>query len=212
MELFEQIKKEAKTFLLDSKGCHDWEHIQRVYNLSMRIGQKENANLEILGLSAILHDIGRDAETRSKGKICHACEGASMAGKILQKHNLNKDKIDRIVHCIECHRFRNNKIPASKEAKILFDADKLDSIGAIGIGRAFIFAGENGAKMHSKNIDIETTSAYTIEDTAYREFMVKLRKIKDMMFTAEGKKIAEERHKYMAIFFDRLHKEVDGIL
>ena len=116
------------------------------------------------------------------------------------------------MHCIECHRFRKNKPPISIEAKILFDADKLDSIGAIGIGRAFSFAGGVGARLHIKDIDITKTKEYSVDDCAYREFLVKLIKLKDRMLTKEGKRIAKERHNFMVEFFDRLNKEVDGEL
>ncbi len=213
MDLFEQIKEEVRYFFEESKGSHDWEHVERVYNLALHIGQKENADLEILKLAVILHDIGRAEQDNSKGKICHAEIGAALARQLLEKYGLEKEKIDKIVHCIETHRFRNSKEPKSKEAKILFDADKLDSIGAVGVGRAFLFAGEHGNKLHnSKGIDVEKTDAYTREDTAYREFIVKLRKIKDKMLTQEGKRIAEERHKFMEEFFERLNKEVEGEL
>jgi len=99
-----------------------------------------------------------------------------------------------------------------KEAKILFDVDKLDAIGAVGIGRAFLFAGEIGAKLHDKNVDIKKTKEYTKDDSAYREYLVKLRKIKNRMFTKEGKKIAREKHGFMVNFFNRLNKEIDGKL
>lgn len=212
MELIEQIKNEAKDFFSNAKGSHDWEHTKRVYNLSIHIARKESVDIEILKLAAILHDIGRPEQDRLNGKIDHAEKGAILASKILKKHNLEEDKINRIIHCIESHRFRNNRAPQSKEAKILFDADKLDAIGATGIGRAFLFAGEVGAKLHNKDVDIEKTEPYTKEDTAYREFMVKLRKLKDRMLTKEGKKMAEERHDFMEEFFDRLNKEVEGNL
>jgi len=164
-----------------------------------------------LKLAAILHDIGRELQDKLNGEICHAEKGAVLARELLKKHNFDNEKIDKIIHCIESHRFRGDKIPQSKEAKILFDADKLDSIGAVGIGRAFLFAGEVGAKLHDKNVNIEKTKPYTKDDTAYREFMVKLRKVKDRMLTHEGKRIAEERHKFMVDFFDRLNNEVDGL-
>lgn len=212
MNLIDGIKKESQRFFHDAKGSHDWEHTERVYNLCMHIAKKENADVEILKLAAILHDIGRPEQDRLNGKICHAEKGAILAREILEKHNVEKNKIDRIVHCIESHRFRNNKVPQSKEAKILFDADKLDAIGATGIGRAFLFAGEVGAKLHNKDVDIEKTEPYTKEDTAYREFMVKLRKLKDKMLTKEGKKIAEKRHNFMEEFFNILNKEVEGDL
>ncbi|MCX6706878.1 MAG: HD domain-containing protein [Candidatus Woesearchaeota archaeon] len=213
MDITTQILEEAKSTLSCAKGSHDWEHTERVYQLCMHIGRKERADMEIVQLAALLHDIGRRHEDESKGKICHAEKGAELASAILKKYHIDDDKIKQITHCIECHRFRNNKIPQSKEAKVLFDADKLDSIGAVGIGRAFLFAGEVGAKLHNHNIkDIENTEPYSEDDTAYREFMVKLRKIKDKMLTDEGKRIAEARHRFMVEFFDRLNKEVDGEL
>ncbi len=209
MHSFSRLKAETKK-MLETGGCHDWSHVERVYRLCMHIGKKERADMEILALSAILHDIGRKYEDKSGGKICHAEKGALLARKLMQKHDTEKEKIDKIVHCIECHRYRGNKKPETKEAKILFDADKLDSIGAIGIGRAFLFAGEMGAKLHNKGINIEKTKSYTEEDTAYREFIFKLRKVKDMMMTAEGRRIAKKRHEFMVNFFERLNKEFEG--
>jgi len=178
--------------------------------LALHIGKKENANLEIIELASLLHDIAREEQNKSKGLICHAEKGAIFAREILEKYNFNKEKIDSICHCIERHRFRKGEAPESLEAKILFDADKLDSIGAVGLGRAFQFAGEVGAKLHNSSVDIEKTKEYSEDDTAYREFSVKLKKIKDSMFTSEGKRIAEGRHNFMISFFDRLEKEIKG--
>jgi uncharacterized protein len=115
-----------------------------------------------------------------------------------------------MVHCIAAHRFRDNKQPETPEARVLFDADKLDSIGAVGIGRAFLFAGEVGAKLHDKAVDPEKSLPYSEEDTAYREYLVKLRYVKDRMLTASGLELAKERHQFMTDFFERLNREVDG--
>lgn len=210
MENFLKIKRKAKEFFKDTEGCHGWDHTERVLNLCLKIGKQEQANLEILKLAAVLHDIGRQEEYLAKGKICHAETGAKLASQILSKYNYSKELIDNVVHCVESHRFRNANTPTSIEAKILYDADKLDSIGAVGIGRAFLFAGIVGAKLHNKNIDVAKTKEYSKDDTAYREFLVKLRHIKDKMMTKEGRRIAKERHKFMANFFDRLNKKVDG--
>jgi uncharacterized protein len=212
MTLFDNIKEEIKPYFLNAKGSHDWDHLERVYNLCLQIGKKENADIETLKMAAILHDIGREYEDKLNGKICHAEKGAILARKILEKHNLDKERIKKIIHCVESHRFRGHKIPQSKEAKILFDADKLDSIGAVGVGRAFLFAGEIGAKLHNRDVDMEKTEPYTKEDTAYREYLVKLIKVKDKMLTQEGKRIAEERHKFMTNFFNRLNNEIDGLI
>ncbi|MCX6721536.1 MAG: HD domain-containing protein [Candidatus Staskawiczbacteria bacterium] len=209
-EIFDKIKKEAKEMLTGINSCHEWEHTERVYNLAMHIGKKENADLEILGLAAILHDIARKEQDESNGKIDHAQKGAEMAKKILSKYNLPEEKIKNICHCIQAHRYRNNIIPETIEAKVLYDSDKLDSIGAIGTGRNFSFAGHLGAKVHDKNVNLDKSAEYTQDDTAYREYMVKLRHIKDRIITNEGKRIAEGRHKFQEKFFERLNKEVDG--
>ncbi len=212
MRLFETVRDHAEKTFSSAKGSHDWEHTLRVYNLALHIGEKEGADLEILKLAAILHDIGREHQDQSGGKIDHAEKGAELAEELLKSYGLEEEKIRKVTHCIETHRFRGSKAPISKEAKILFDADKLDSIGAVGIGRAFLFSGEIGAKLHDKDVDIENTSSYSRDDTAYREYLIKLRKVKDRLLTEEGRRIAEERHKFMAVFFDRLNKEVDGLL
>jgi uncharacterized protein len=211
-ELFERIRKEAHKFFRGARGSHDWDHTERVLRLCLRIGKKEKANLKILKLAAVLHDIGRSEEDRSNGKICHAEAGARLAQKILKANGVAQGEIRRILHCIRAHRFRKNTPPLTKEAQVLFDADKLDSIGAVGIGRAFLFAGEVGARVHNKDTDISKTLPYTEEDTAYREYMVKLKHIKDRIFTQEGRRIAEGRHKFMVEFFARLDKETDGKL
>ena len=212
MELLNQIREEAKHYFTNAKGSHDWQHTERVYTLCMHIGEKEKARLEILKLAAILHDIGREYQDKTNGKVCHAEKGAHLAREIMERHNVSKKKVEEVIHCIECHRFRGDKIPQSKEAQILYDADKLDSIGAVGIGRAFLFAGEVGAYLHNVGVDVEKTKVYTKEDTAYREFVVKLSKVKDSMLTEEGKRLAEERHHFMEEFFDRINKEIEGEL
>jgi len=210
--LFHDVKKEALNYFPAARGSHGWDHTERVLSLCLRIGKKEKADLDILRLAAVLHDIGRAEEDRTNGKICHSIAGAALAGKILAARGVEDEKIARVVHCIETHRFRKETVPATKEARILFDADKLDSIGAVGIGRAFLFAGEVGARLHNKERDLSKTRPYTREDTAFREFMVKLRWIKDRMHTAEGRRIAVERHNFMVDFFDRLNQETDGAL
>jgi len=199
-----------KGFFSDARGSHDWEHTERVYALCMCLGREEWANPDVLRFAAVLHDVGRGFEDKSEGKICHAEKGAAIAREVLLKHGMDALKVDEIVHCVECHRFRGDKVPVSCEAKVLFDADKLDSIGAVGVGWAFLFAGEVGARRHNGDVDVLKTEAYCREDTAYREFMVKLRKVKDRMLTSSGRRLALGRHRFMVEFFEVLDKEVRG--
>jgi uncharacterized protein len=204
------IVEYAKTSFAADRGSHDWDHTERVYRLCMHIGRAEGADSEVLAVAAFLHDVGRSHEDESKGTICPAEKGAEIAKTLLVNYPLSDEKKQNIVHCIGSHRFRGNNAPETLEAKTLFDADKLDSIGAIGIGRAFLFAGEVGAKLHNPQADLHNTRPYTEEDTGYREFKLKLSKIKDRMLTAEGKRLAEERHAFMEGFFERLQQEYEG--
>ncbi|MCK5759518.1 MAG: HD domain-containing protein [Clostridiales bacterium] len=210
MENLEKLKKEAIEILESSRGSHDWEHTERVLNMCMHIASVEGGDTDIIQASALLHDIGRHAQDLSKGKLSHAEIGVKMARPILERYQFSPESIERILHCIETHRYRKGGEPRSLEAHILFDADKLDAIGAIGIGRAFVFAGENGAAVHIRNLDIENSKSYTKNDTAYREFKVKLEKVRDRIFTDEGKRLAEERHDFMVEFFNRLKLEAAG--
>jgi len=210
--LVSKVREEARAFFRSARGSHDWDHTERVYRLCLRIGREEKADLGVLKLAALLHDIGREEEDRTNGRVCHGRSGAALAKKLLERHGLGRDAIRAVVHCIRTHRFRKGAVPQTLEARILFDADKLDSIGAVGIGRAFLFAGEIGARLHDKTIDVRKTKPYTREDTAYREFLVKLGRVKDRITTREGKRIAAERHRFMAAFFERLNKETDGVL
>ncbi len=212
MNIISEIKKIAKDLNSKNRGCHAFDHTERVYELCKHIGEKERADVEVLLIAAYLHDIGRIDQDSSNGGVCHAEAGAKRAKKILENYNLPKEKLENIIHCIETHRFRGDNKPKTLEAKVLYDADKLDSLGAVGIGRLFFFASEVGAYLHNKDIEVEKTKPYTKDDTAYREFLVKMKFVKDKIITNEGKKIAEGRHNFMVDFFDRINKEVSGDL
>ena len=130
----------------------------------------------------------------------------------MEKYIIPDEQKNNIIHCIRSHRFRGNCRPETLEAKILFDADKLDAIGAIGIARAYQFAGEVGAKFHNPHANPQDTEPYTKEDTGYREFKLKLSRIKDRIITAEGKRMARERHAFMELFFKRFLEEHNGVI
>jgi len=202
----EKIRIKAKTFFKDASGCHDWSHVERVVKLAMKIGKIEKADLDVLEVAALLHDIGRKEEMKSKGSFCHAEKGAEIARLILGDLKIDKEIIDRICHCIISHRNRNNHLPKTIEAKVLFDADKLDSIGAIGVARDFLFAGYAGSKnLYTGNEKIlskqKKNYSYTKEDSAILEYEIILKKIKNKMITKTGTKYAVDRHAYMKNYF-----------
>jgi len=211
LELTEKLRQMADPYHDGMGGCHGPDHTERVHKTALHIGRLMEARLDVLSAAALLHDIGRRYETREQGEICHAEKGAELARDILEKLNFPQSFIDETAHCIEAHRYRGDRNPRTLEAKILYDADKLDSIGAVGIGRAFLFAGQTGARLHNDtDVDILDCKPYSKEDTAYREFKFKMSKIKDRMLTPEGKRLAEERHYFMEIFFERLERETKG--
>lgn len=212
--IISKLEKEARKFFIGASGCHDWTHVERVRNLALQIGKKEKADLGVIEIAALLHDIARKKEMDSKGKICHAQESAILAKPILKKYKLNKEQIYNILHCIEAHRFRKSLAPKTIEAKVIYDADKLDGIGSVGIGRIFLFAGYLGNPLYTGNEKYYAKKgidrSYTKDDTAIMEYELKLKRVKDKMLTKTGRKFAQERHNFMIKFFDRFWQEVEG--
>jgi uncharacterized protein len=208
--LVDRVKKVAETHFDGARGSHDWEHTLRVCRLCERIGRAEGVDMDLVCIAAYLHDIGRSHQDASHGAFCHAERGARMAETILNDLPLSDTQKQNIIHCIKSHRFRGRQRPRTPEAKVLFDADKLDAIGAVGVARAYLFAGEVGARLHNPEVNVAETHPYSKDDTGFREFKVKLCKIRDRILTAEGRKLADQRHAFMVGFFERFLDEYEG--
>ncbi len=206
----QNLECEVRKLLAHSPRCHDVEHSFRVLTNAKRIAKAENADLEVVEVAALLHDIGRADEFADNGKSCHAEIGAAKVPKVLRSLGVtDEDFINHVSECVAAHRYRrrNGRQPQSLEAKIIFDADKLDSMGAIGIGRSFHFAGRIGAKVHNSEQAAVNSNSYSIDDTAYREYLVKLRYLRDAMLTRQGRRMAAKRHQFMINFFNELNAE-----
>lgn len=212
------IEEEAKKSFLSAPPTHDFTHTTRVLNMCLGIGRKEGADLEILYAAALLHDIARfDGDLQGE---CHAELSARKARFILEKADFPEEKKGNVIHCIAAHRFRSDLPPQTLEAKILYDCDKLDAIGAIGICRAYAYCGENGQRLYSSfnenlledNPSGKRLSKFTDHSrhNPIIEFQMKLSKIKDKLFTASAKKMADSRHRYMLRFFNHLAREIKG--
>jgi len=209
-EILQFVKGVAEAAFEKAGASHGWDHTLRVVALCERMGPGEGADMHVLCLAAYLHDIGRPRQDASAGALCHAEVGREMARPLLEPLDLLPEQKENILHCIGSHRFRGNNHPRTIEAKVLFDADKLDSIGAVGVARAFQFAGEVGAVLHNPDVDVAQTQAYTKNDTGYREYRVKLSKIKDRMMTGQGRRMAVSRHEFMEAFFQRFLEEYEA--
>jgi uncharacterized protein len=191
----------------DADAAHDFEHVRRVTNMAERIARAEGADVEIVRVAALLHDIGLD-----EGRAGHEASAAKRARDILREHGYDRPFIAAVAHAIEAHRFRSGPAPATLEAQVLFDADKLDSIGAIGIARAFAFGGHRGQQLWA---EVPADYVEPVDDslsphTPVHEFHVKLKKIKDRLYTPTGRTLAEERHAFMVRFYEQLDREVRG--
>lgn len=208
--MVETVRDFAERCFAEARGSHDWEHTLRVCKLCERIGPVEGVDMVVLRIAAYLHDIGRCHQDRSNGAVCHAEEGVRMAWPRISRLPLTERRKQNIIHCIRSHRFRGSQVPETREAQVLFDADKLDAIGAVGVARAFLFAGEVGARLHSPEVNVAAAQPYSKDDTGYREYKVKLSRVKDRMLTTEGRKLADGRHEFMANFFERFLAEYDG--
>ena len=192
-----------------SDPAHDFDHVLRVTAMAERIARAEGADLEVVRAAALLHDLGRGGEAERD----HAEIAAEQARRILGARA--PDKAEAVAQAILQHRFRSGPPPASLEARCLFDADKLDSIGAIGAARAFAYAGHVGQRLWA-----EVTPDYAErfaqgatlpgEHSSNHEFVVKLSQLRDRMTTRTGRAIAEGRHSVMVSFYERLAREARG--
>jgi len=204
-------------------SAHRLDHVRRVYKLCVRLAGSEPVDRDVLRAAALLHDVARAREDGDpSGNTDHAALGADMARDILQRVDFPQDKIESVCACIRTHRFRTGQAPESLEAQMLFDADKLDTIGAVGVARSFMWVGLHGARMHgAHNVD-----AYIKENlggeahgrirdkskhTSQIEYETKIKFLPKRMHTEKARHMAEERAAYYKAFLDRLDQEVRGI-
>ncbi len=204
--VFEKIRERSEEFFKHSH--HSKSHVERVYNLAVRIAKEENADLDVVKAAVLLHDVARAME--DEGKIeDHATEGAKIARKVLEEADFPKEKIDKVIHCIEAHRFKKSMEAESSEAKILQDADRLDIIGAIGLARTFARGGWSNIPIYDPSIPPkEKYDGKSL--TSVNHIYEKILKVKDTINTNTAKKIAEDRYKFVEEFLERLLKEWKG--
>lgn len=178
-------------------SAHDAEHVRRVLYLALEIAETEPAaDRDVLIAACLLHDIGREEQFRDPS-LCHARVGAEKAYRFLTEQGFPEPFAAHVRDCVRTHRFRSSDPPASIEAKILFDADKLDVAGAIGMARTFFYAAQVGQPLYTLLPD-GTVSDGTAEEPAgchsvLREYKFKLEKLYDRFLTPRGAEMARRR-------------------
>ena len=203
----------ARAWYASSDPVHDFDHILRVYRTAEKIALAEGADLEIVRAAALLHDVEGSGGNQAV-RALHQHASAEFAAEILRAEGWSAERIAAVQHCIRAHRFRDaSEPPQTLEAKIIFDADKLDAIGAIGLVRVISFSARVPQPVYAPPSQqfIETGNLEPDEPyTSYHEYLFKLNKISQRMFTRTGRRMAEERHRFMDDFFQRLIAEWNG--
>ena len=214
----EKVVKMTKEFVrnkLEGEGSgHDWWHIHRVYNIAVNLAknEKENPNLIVIELGALLHDIADWKFNDGNTNV-----GADITRKFLNELNVDKEVIDQVAYIVKNISFKgageSSKLN-TLEGKIVQDADRLDAIGAIGIARAFAYGGSKNREMYNPNIKPEKHETFdqykNSNGTTINHFYEKLLLLKDLMNTESGKKYAEKKHKFMEEYLEEFYNEWDG--
>ncbi len=208
--------EEARTWYQQTDAVHNFDHILRVYNMAVRLAKAEGADLEIVRAAALLHDSQGSDPTSASGRLEHHQASAKFAAAVLTEKGWEQERIEAVQHCILAHRFRNPaEKPNTLEAKIIFDADKLDALGAIGAARVLAYAALAGTPFYEKpSMQFLETGKETEGEThsAYHEHLFKLRKLPERMNTPSACIIADERLHYLDEFFERMIAEWQGEL
>lgn len=203
---------QARAWYPQVDPVHGFDHILRVLRLAEQIAQAEGADVEIVRAAALLHDAS-GAETGGEKRAEHQHHSAAFAAEVLAAEGWPAERIAAVQHCIRAHRFRGDEQPQTLEAKALFDADKLDVIGAFGVARTLaydvvmnwpFFAEPSEQFMQTGKKEAGETHS------SYHEYLFKLSKIKDRLHTATARHLAEERQKFLNDYFEQLAAEARG--
>lgn len=189
-------------------SAHDREHVYRVLYNALEIAKGEQADYDVLIAACLLHDIGR-SEQIADPSLCHAEVGSQKAYDFLIRHGLGEDFAEKVRHCILTHRFRKSRPPQTVEARILFDADKLDVVGALGVARTLMYKGTVTEPLYTLLPDGSICDGTdTDAPSFFREYKFKLEKLYDRFYTAKGAELAQARKAIAEQFYESLYREV----
>jgi uncharacterized protein len=222
-KVLEQLWKIAEPYYPKNDQAHGRSHIERVLKNAKEIGKREGADLAIIEVATILHDMFESKETHSNIEgFRHEVQGALEAKSILGTLGFDRQFIEAVSHCIESHRKRTGPEPRTIEAKCLFDADKLDCIGAIGVLRSAFVSFDHGQELYKEEKDLAEYKRRNIRPdgtiidfslhSSNLEYQLSLKEVAGRMYTETGKRLAKERAAFMDDFYSRLEKEMKGTL
>jgi len=192
-------------------SAHDKHHIYRVLNSALDIASYEDIkDMDVLLASCLLHDVGREKQFADLEALCHAQVGGEMAYDFLLSQKWTTQKAFHVKECISSHRYRGDNLPQSIEAKILFDADKLDASGGVGIARTLIYEGQTSQPLYimddNENIIVDGGGGEI--SSFFQEYNYKLKNVYNSFFTARAKEIVLKRQKTAVDFYNGLYAEI----
>ncbi len=210
--LIENTIQFVKRTLEGAEGGHDWFHIERVYNNARLIAVGEDADLQVVELGALLHDIAD-----SKFHAGDETVGPKVATEFLRNQEVSEAKIEHVVKIIENISFKGGNTQknfSSPELDIVQDADRLDALGAIGIARCFNYGGYKGRALYDPaikpNLNMTKEEYKASNAPTINHFYEKLLLLKDRMNTETGRRIAADRHAFMVKYLDQFYSEWEG--
>lgn len=199
-----------ETYMLSctDDSAHDREHVYRVLYHALEIaGTLKDVDYDILIAACLLHDIGRKEQFENP-VLCHATVGGEKAFAFLTGHGFAKKYAEQVRQCIQTHRYRADNPPRSLEAKILFDADKLDVTGAMGMARTLIYKGIVSEPLYTLLPDGAVSDGTTDDAPSFfQEYKYKLEHIYDRFYTEKAASLAEERRQAAVDFYNCLYRE-----
>lgn len=208
-ETYTLLEKYMLSCMNDS--AHDKEHIYRVLYTALEIAQtEEQVDYDVLICSCLLHDIGRREQFENPG-VCHAQAGADKAYRFLMENGFAEEFAAHVRECILSHRYRKSSPPQSIEARILFDADKIDVSGAVGIARTLVYLGQVSEPLYTMLPNGQVSDGQNDSQPSFlQEYRRKLEHIYSHFYTARGFQIAKQRQEAAASFYRNLLREVSA--
>ena len=202
---------QIETYMLDCMrdSAHDREHVCRVLYFAMDIAKYEEAvDMDVLIAACLLHDIGRAAQYQNPA-LGHETVGSRMAYAFLLENRWPETLAAHVRNCVASHRFRGDTMPESIEAKILFDADKLDAAGTLGIARTLLYQGIVSEPLYTLDARGEISDgAADNAPSFFREYKYKLETVYDRFYTQRAKRLADERKHAADAFYRDMLAEV----
>lgn len=209
--------EDARSWYDPADPVHGFDHVQRVLSVAESIGAELGADLEIVRAAALLHDASGAAPpgaTRTEGgRADHERASAEFARGVLKREGWADSRIEEVLHCIRAHRYRGKEAPATLEAKVVFDADKLDVLGAFGIARTLGYATQAGQPAYaepSRRFRERGEGEPGEAHSAYHEYLFKLRRVAERLHTEPARRMAAERRRLLDAFFEQLAREAGG--